>query len=317
MTSIRCSRLARDQQLDPVGSAGSYDAFLLVEHRLPWASDFVESPGLGGLDALVRRCHDAGLRLRVQGLLGPSTRESDTRTVVLHQRPEGMFDGFRSRELVVPAGEVVEAASALVEQAGRGGSTAREPGEPDAVRDVLLCTHGTRDRCCGSEGTALHRAWEGATGSARLWRTSHTGGHRYAPTALTFPEGLGWAYLDEGSMASLLDRSDGIEHLVARYRGCCGIDGGPAQALERELFSTWGWEWLAFRRAGGTIGESGSAEAGRRVFLEAESPAGERYRWEATVAVSRHVPIGDCGGSLESSTKTCPEYEVESMTRLE
>ena len=48
---------------------------------------------------------------------------------------------------------------------------------------LLVCTHGGRDRCCGSDGTRLFQALFPPPG-VRVWRTSHTAGHRFAPTAI-------------------------------------------------------------------------------------------------------------------------------------
>lgn len=53
---------------------------------------------------------------------------------------------------------------------------------------ILVCTHGSRDRCCGVLGgatfAALHKLqpdW--------IWQVSHLGGHRFAPTLLSLPSG--------------------------------------------------------------------------------------------------------------------------------
>jgi hypothetical protein len=54
---------------------------------------------------------------------------------------------------------------------------------------LLVCTHGIRDRCCGTLGgmvfAKLHRRrpeW--------VWQCSHLGGHRFAPTVLSLPDGM-------------------------------------------------------------------------------------------------------------------------------
>ena len=54
---------------------------------------------------------------------------------------------------------------------------------------LLVCTHGSRDRCCGREGGALfQRLFREAPDM--VWQSSHLGGHRFAPTALSLPDGL-------------------------------------------------------------------------------------------------------------------------------
>jgi len=54
---------------------------------------------------------------------------------------------------------------------------------------LLVCTNGTRDRCCGTLGgmvfAKMHRHRP-----ELVWQCSHLGGHRFAPTVLTMPNGM-------------------------------------------------------------------------------------------------------------------------------
>lgn len=54
---------------------------------------------------------------------------------------------------------------------------------------VLVCTHGSRDQCCGVLGGAAFAGLRKILPDA-VWQVSHLGGHRFAPTALCFP--FGW-----------------------------------------------------------------------------------------------------------------------------
>lgn len=66
--------------------------------------------------------------------------------------------------------------------------------EPEAMVEIftpmiLVCTHGSRDRCCGTLGGAVYA--KGAKSHPEIfWQTSHLGGHRFAPTLLTLPQGM-------------------------------------------------------------------------------------------------------------------------------
>ncbi len=51
----------------------------------------------------------------------------------------------------------------------------------------LVCTHGSRDRCCGTFGYPVYRALE-ARSKRLVIQVSHLGGHRYAPVVASFPE---------------------------------------------------------------------------------------------------------------------------------
>jgi len=55
---------------------------------------------------------------------------------------------------------------------------------------VLVCGHGSRDRCCAVRGTELYAALEERLSEEELWVSSHQGGHRFAPNLLILPAGL-------------------------------------------------------------------------------------------------------------------------------
>ena len=62
--SLRCSAVIREAGVDPIGTAGTYRGYLLLEWPLPWPRDLSEIPELSPvLEAL------AGTGLRLQGLV--------------------------------------------------------------------------------------------------------------------------------------------------------------------------------------------------------------------------------------------------------
>ncbi len=54
---------------------------------------------------------------------------------------------------------------------------------------VLVCTHGSRDRCCGVLGGFIFAQLKRHLPET-VWQVSHLGGHRFAPTAVCLPLGL-------------------------------------------------------------------------------------------------------------------------------
>jgi hypothetical protein len=322
----RCSRWARDRQVDPVGTAGSYRSFLLVEWPLPWPHDLAEVAALGTLRPAL-----AAAGARLQGLVPRG--DGGQRTVILYRaQGDGGFAGYRRRELRVSPREVVDAAAALLSEpapAGGGEDPAPAPGEkrpapspgrddpapapgeegPPPTHDVLVCTHGTRDRCCGSLGTGLALpliADPDALGPrVRVWRTSHTGGHRFAPTALVFPEGTAWAYADAGLLRRVVARED-VDGALPHYRGCAGMATPRLQALERAVLAHLGWELLDRPRAG----EDGG---GPIVRLQVHHPADV---WEAEVTVGRRLPVPPCGAPIEAATKSENEWTVAGLRQV-
>lgn len=295
---MRCSTWIREQGVDPIGTAGSYDGYLLLEWPLPWPRDLSEVPALAPvLDALV------GTGLRLQGLVPLDGDEEARRVIRYARRPGPGFAGFERAERLVPVDGVVDAAIALASGADGDPSGARAA----STDDVLVCTHGTRDVCCGSLGTALVLALSqdparfGST--VRLWRTSHTGGHRFAPTAIVLPQGTVWAYLDDDALRRVVWREGPLDDLLPRYRGCAGLGSPAVQVLEREAFGDVGWGWLDWTRSGEELDDGG-------VRLEATSPAGERRSWEGVVDVTRQVPVPECGRPIEEAKKSEPELHV-------
>jgi hypothetical protein len=113
------------------------------------------------------------------------------------------------------------------------------------VRDVFVCTHGSRDRCCARFGYPLYEALLALAAGARglrVWRTSHTGGHRFAPTMIEMPAGRYWGHLDGTTATAIATRRGPVAGLLACYRGRALV-APLAQIVEAELFGRHGWDW--------------------------------------------------------------------------
>lgn len=290
--SLRCSLWARTQGLDPAGTAGSYAGYLLLDLPLPWPRDVSEIPEVAALAGLL-----GGTGLRIQATIPPS---GASRTAVLYTLPSPhRWTGSLSGSAAPIEGDL----TATVERLLAGG------GEPVGGRDLLVCGHGRRDVCCGSSGTDL--AMELARGAlppgVRLHRTSHTGGHRFAPTFLVLPESTLWAFADVDLVERVLERRGDAAEVADRYRGCSAMDGPRVQTLEREVLRDVGWDLLSWERSGRELD-------GSRVRLEAVAPSG-RIAWEAEVESGRTLPVPDCGRPLEEARKTETEWEVSGLTR--
>lgn len=320
----RCSGFARSEELDPAGTAGSYRGYVALEVPLPWPREITDHPEIAPAAAALKA---AGLRL--QGVVPGAARSPAQRWMATFLRPPGAFDHYRATTWSVPAGGVTDALIGFAKAAGPPPHPATgvdvvktaDEGSPDVSagparrvaadgavgRHVLVCTHGARDACCGSLGTRLSTALPGLGAGVHVWRTSHTGGHRFAPTAVLLPEGTVWAYLDLDALVGVSDRTLDPGEAAARYRGCTGLDGAEVQAVEREALRTLGWSWLDHRRRGRILGRNAQQT---RVRLDGVAPGGARTSFEATVEVARLVPVPDCGKPLDQAAKSAPELRV-------
>jgi hypothetical protein len=82
----------------------------------------------------------------------------------------------------------------------------------------LVCTNGKRDRCCAKFGTALYRAFSNVVGTA-VWQTTHLGGHRFAPTLMSFPEGVCYGHVTNDDIPQLLAAQQNGDFYLPRLRG--------------------------------------------------------------------------------------------------
>lgn len=298
---IRCADWSRAASLSPAGTAGTYAGYLLLELPLPWPRDVGETPEAM---AIVPLLAEAGYRLQAVVPADPAAAPHERR-VILHARPPGqeLFAGYRRFERPVGAslsGAVADLLSAAADPRASGLETSGV--------DVLVCGHGTRDSCCGRMGAGLMARLtavavpEGVT----VWRTSHMGGHRFAATFLLLPEGTSWAYGDVDLVETVLRRKGDFDAVAGNYRGCSGLDGPQAQALEGEVARQVGWSLLDSPRTG--------TFDGSRADLTCVYD-GETVTWSAQVGKGRAIPMPDCQSPPASATKTQSEWAVSAITR--
>lgn len=299
---IRCSPLVRAAGLSPAGTAGSPSGFVLVDWPLPWPRDVGE---IEELTEATKLAGTEGLRLQATVPL-----EGTPPRVALYRAADQAsgFAGYEGREVDAAAGGA--GVTAAVADLLAGG------GRPIAGGEVLVCTHGRRDACCGSFGTVLAQSLMTdeveATLGRTVRRTSHTGGHRFAPTSIVLPEGTLWAFVDYPLLARVTSASGPIEDLPSRYRGCAGLGSPQLQALEARVLAEVGWPLLVAARHGTELGEG-------RYRLTATWDHGEptRSEWEATVGKGREIALPDCGAPAGApANKTAYQWDVTDLRRV-
>lgn len=106
-------------------------------------------------------------------------------------------------------------------------------GEPKEL--YLVCTHGSRDPCCGLLGVPIYRRLAEVT-KRQVIQSSHLGGHRFAPVVASFPEWRFYGHVEVDDLEEL-DRSlsSGIPYLKG-YRGFGRVKS------ELQLFEAAAWQ---------------------------------------------------------------------------
>lgn len=297
----RCAPWTFAQGVDPIGSAGALDQLLLVEWPLPWPADVSEIPALAAVAA--------DPRARLMTVVPRADEAGDGLVRVVHRRRTGThrLAGVDHR---LPAAEVPELLAALLDQPARP-LLDWPSAVGEAPPEVLVCGHGRRDPCCGRWGTLLHVELAAHASDVRVWRCSHTGGHRFAPTAITLPDGRAWAYADADLVDGVVRRTAEVHGLAAHDRGCLALDPW-AQVVERALFVEHGWPWLD-AEVTDVATEVADDRQAARVSLTWRLTDGAAGRAEADVEVARILPVLVCGEPPEVATKTSPEYRLQSL----
>lgn len=187
------------------------------------------------------------------------------------------------------------------------------------TRDLLICTHGSHDKCCAKYGNPFYRqalttVTERSLDNVRVWQASHIGGHRFAPTAIDFPTGRYYGYLNQTALVAILTRTGDIQCLASVYRGW-GMLPWAAQVLEKELMLLHGWQWFDYKVTAQVL-EHDAEEIYNRVELSLVTSAIEQTYTADIVADVRKTIYLQASCSSKQASEVTP-YVVKNLTRTQ
>jgi hypothetical protein len=307
---------------DPAGTGTPFTGYLLVEVAPPWKYDVGESRRFPeDLWEAVKGLWDAGIVQKFTAIMPDPeySREGHTRVILL-RRPSGpFFAAYEKEEYLVPEGEVVALVEALAKEPDGPSRFAHYREDDSRVRDILVCTHGSHDVCCGRFGYPLYEELRqeyaaASEGRLRVWRTSHLGGHRFAPNLIDLPEGLYWGHLEPEALENLVLRNEPVSEMRRFYRGWAGLSGKFEQIAEREILIREGWKWTGHPKRGRTL-EVDEEESRAEVRIEYTAEDGSvSGTYEATVEESGSVmTLASSGtGALEEAR----QYHVSRLEEV-
>jgi hypothetical protein len=190
-----------------VATAPLARCWIVIEQPGPWGrsalTDSHFEPELGAL--LATKADATGVTVLLAR--HPERQErrwdpSDRRAWIAVTAPGGM----RLREGVLPDPSILSDWDFPSMAGGHLPAFGQRTSEPL----LLICTHSGRDACCAVHGRALIDAMPT---SPRTWECSHLGGHRFAPTALSLPDGYAYGRLDAEVTQCVVDEA-GARHMV-------------------------------------------------------------------------------------------------------
>ena len=303
-----CSVFSEANGEDPCGSAPMWDHCLVIEVPTPWEHEVMDSPGFpAGVSDLLEQRPD----VRLQVIQPDDTYSVDGYSrVMLFSRPSGPVREMARSEYLVPSIHLPSAVSSVL---GNGDEELAEwEQHNDGMRDLLVCTHGSRDICCASIGqpTYLELHSRYSNSHTRVWRLSHTGGHRLAPNVIDMPSGRYWSRLTPSRATQVADRSGDVAGLYDSYRGWPAIASPGAQVVEREALMREGWDWID-RRVESEVLETSDDGMQERVAIRSAGADGAASSYEATVRQSGVVQSIEC--LSDTLAKDYPQYELVSF----
>ena len=302
MNNFFCADHSREIQEDVIGSATNHQTYILVECPTPWVSEAFNSKWVpDNLRILVADVKRAKLSIHFLLIANDETHREEQTTLLIYQQEKGLSNGYRKQEFKLPN---IEQVAGVVRKWLTGVSVDDEIAS-NPTRDILVCTHGSHDQCCAKYGNpfyfhAQNTIFDLQLNHLRIWRSSHFGGHRFAPTAIDFPQGRYYGVLDQDTFKSILTQTGNIECLNKVYRGW-GILPNPLQILERELMLHLGWDWFNYKVTGKILEKSLDNQTilGELSF---EQPSGTLYTYQAKLVkddIKTQTLKGSCDASRE------------------
>jgi hypothetical protein len=241
-------------------------------------------------------------------------RAMHRRRALVWERPTTPFAHFARREYLLPEEALTDFGYAMSFRPEQlPGCDCYLVNEGLALRDFLICTHGSRDAACGQFGYRLHdklRRLTASNSQVRIWRSSHIGGHVFAPTMVELPAGIFWGNLYDDRDEQVVERHGDVTQLRLHYRGWSGAARGFAQAAEREMLMREGWGWLDTAR---TVQVTAQGPAEHPEWAEVQIAYGKRYGhqhlYTAHVAMSHYVE------TIASTGQTMPRAFITTAHR--
>jgi hypothetical protein len=268
-----------------VGTAPDEEAYLLLELPKPWPAKIKKIEGLVQELRPVLKKHK---KLDAKMLGTPSID-----WLAPCDEPRALFIRWNG------TGAVYQTFPATPESL----SAALESPLPEQTLDCyMVCTHGSRDPCCGLLGVPVYQVLS-AEGSRKVLQVSHLGGHRFAPVVGVFPEWKFYGRLKPHEFLEM-DRSlkNGIPYLPG-YRGS-GRLKGYLQVIEARLWEEQREAPIALERVSGDKSEP---------LVEAVFADGRKVRYLARLETLAYQGYKSCKDHRKGKEETLKLSVLKSL----
>ncbi len=319
--SFPCSLATRKSDEDIIASTGNIRAQLSIELPEPWEGIPAKS---SFYPVGLNEATNAFLKLKIGIGINffapdPSHSKPDYTRVFLFKKSSDTLAPFEKHEYLFH-NSVLNSSLLIMAQSFDNLSGAPLEGKVESAfeNEIFVCGHESRDACCGKLGMPVFRKLKELTEQSadqkyRVWKTSHIGGHKYAPTLFEAPSMRWWGLLTEDLCESFLNREKGQFSLGKQYRGWAALDNPFAQVAEREILNKVGWSWLkAHNVICDTEIHSSLTKADVKFHFSNANAENKFNTFSACVEFSRTLSsIASCNATSE---KTVKQYFVSDST---
>jgi hypothetical protein len=228
-TSGSCSALSAALGEPSAGTASVASAWLCVEQPGPWGADALRDSHLDAGLAAELSAHAAGSGVRIVLIRRPGVHADHH-----HAQPRQVYLASTRPGACWLESTVLTDPKQLLDLDFHAAGAGQHVGLGSRVAEavLLVCTNGRRDVCCAVQGRPLAGALAAAN-PGRVWETTHTGGHRFAPTAVLLPTGYLYGRVTPSDGQRLLDSAE-VVLAGNRGRSCWSRPGQVAELAVRE-----------------------------------------------------------------------------------
>lgn len=245
-----CSTVSAASGEDPAGSSWAVRRMILIELPLPWPENVLRARNAPeGLEKLVWETYTS--LPEPWGFIGfapdPAYSVDGMTRIFDLTLGDGVASTYHRDSYLVSSDETVHYLRLLSYEPDHADLAVVREDDDQHTRDFFICTHGSVDACCATEGYPMYQLMRAMADRAeppvRVWRCTHFGGHRFAATALEAPDGRYWARLNAHMLADLIHRRGDARDLRPFYRGWAALEQPLWQIAEAELLACAGWDW--------------------------------------------------------------------------
>lgn len=218
-----CAETARSAGEAMTATASRVERWVLLEYAGRWPYDPLDAAPLAGRVRQLLAGQLAELpRTRLLLVKRPARHRDPSIRLLLGATPER---GARFSELTL------DRYSDLLDLDLQAAFAGPLPGAPLRRPALLVCTHGTRDRCCARFGQPVCERLHRLAPPEWLWQASHVGGDRFAGNVVALPEGLYFGRVRPADVGRLLAAYREGRIALDLYRGRAAY-ASPVQAAE-------------------------------------------------------------------------------------